>query len=453
MSAEQTYTSRDNQENATSNNALCINDSSSHGLSLQRKARVANNTGLPDSLKSGVESLSGYSLDDVRVHYNSSKPAAVQAYAYTQGTDIHIAPGQERCLPHEAWHVTQQMSGRVSPTTSIGGVAVNDDASLEHEADVMGARASTLQGNNYAPVSRKAWSGSSVRQNKSLTIQREGAGEGPSMDKAGCINAFMNKTYEKKDYKRLWYGRFDARYTPKKHELVVTLPVYYGAGMDAGKQTFFEGNVHNTWSGQHHINFQKSRLEPSSQPSSGISWKNNLVNTDVVVNVAKKDKADEAYFKLQTIPCGASSVNPGGIVKLSEKSFKHINRLEDRETFVENGDEYTVNSWNPTAHEAGHMLGLDDEYVYEGMHEGERNEHYDLTEKALGKEYADQHAIVSDNRPDTKENSIMDSGNKVEKHHYVTFWDAMVNAIQSDSEYGSTPSLKAPNQHEDWKIE
>lgn len=121
--------------------ARCLSDASARGQSLQRKASIANNTGLPDGLKNNVESLSGYSLDNVRVHYNSSKPAAVQAYAFTQGTDIHIGPGQERCLPHEAWHVTQQMSGRVSPTTSIGGVAVNDNAALEHEADVMGARA------------------------------------------------------------------------------------------------------------------------------------------------------------------------------------------------------------------------------------------------------------------------------------------------------------------------
>lgn len=100
-----------------------------------------NNTGLPDNLKNGVESLSGYSLDDVRVHYNSDKPATVQALAYTQGTDIHVAPGQEHSLPHEAWHVTQQMAGRVSPTTNIGGMPVNDNESLEHEADVMGEKA------------------------------------------------------------------------------------------------------------------------------------------------------------------------------------------------------------------------------------------------------------------------------------------------------------------------
>ena len=133
--------------------AASVLDSSAQSESLQRKADMANNaaqraeaprpnnTGMPDNLKSGIESLSGFSMDDVRVHYNSSKPATVQALAYTQGTDIHVAPGQEKCLPHEAWHVAQQMAGRVSPTTNINGMPVNDNAALEHEADVMGEKA------------------------------------------------------------------------------------------------------------------------------------------------------------------------------------------------------------------------------------------------------------------------------------------------------------------------
>lgn len=101
-----------------------------------------NHTGLPDQLKSGVESLSGMSLDHVKVHYNSSQPAQLQAHAYAQGSDIHLAPGQEQHLPHEAWHVVQQMQDRVQSTTQLKqGVPVNDDAGLENEADVMGARA------------------------------------------------------------------------------------------------------------------------------------------------------------------------------------------------------------------------------------------------------------------------------------------------------------------------
>lgn len=48
-----------------------------------------NKTGLPDNLKTGIENLSGYSMDNVKVHYNSDKPAKLQAHAYAEGTDIH----------------------------------------------------------------------------------------------------------------------------------------------------------------------------------------------------------------------------------------------------------------------------------------------------------------------------------------------------------------------------
>ena len=100
-----------------------------------------NRTGLPDRLKAGVEALSGLALDDVRVHYSSPQPAQVQALATTQGTDIHIARGQEQHLPHEAWHVVQQKQGRVKPTLQLKGVAINDDDRLERDADAMGAAA------------------------------------------------------------------------------------------------------------------------------------------------------------------------------------------------------------------------------------------------------------------------------------------------------------------------
>jgi len=116
---------------------------------------AVNRTGLPDRLKSGVESLSGHDLSDVKVHYNSSAPARLNAHAYAQGRAIHVAPGQERHLPHEAWHLVQQAAGRVKPTLQMqGGVAVNDDPGLEHEADVMGARALSAAPHASAPVAQ-----------------------------------------------------------------------------------------------------------------------------------------------------------------------------------------------------------------------------------------------------------------------------------------------------------
>lgn len=106
----------------------------------QREAK-SNDTGLPDQLKSGIESLSGVSMDHVKVHYNSDKPAQLQAHAYAQGDEIHLGAGQERHLPHEAWHVVQQAQGRVRPTLQMKAGAVNDDPSLEQEADMMGHKA------------------------------------------------------------------------------------------------------------------------------------------------------------------------------------------------------------------------------------------------------------------------------------------------------------------------
>lgn len=103
-----------------------------------------NETGMPDALKAGIESLSGLPMDDVKVHYNSPRPARVQALAYTRGSEIHIASGQERHLPHEAWHAVQQKQERVRPTGQVAGLALNDDPQLEKEADVMGAKASRM---------------------------------------------------------------------------------------------------------------------------------------------------------------------------------------------------------------------------------------------------------------------------------------------------------------------
>lgn len=111
---------------------------------LQQKVvqKKENKTGLPDDLKSGVENLSGMEMDDVKVHYNSDKPSQLNALAYAQGEQIHVGPGQEQHLPHEAWHVVQQREGRVKPTLQMeGGVSVNDDPGLEREADVMGEKA------------------------------------------------------------------------------------------------------------------------------------------------------------------------------------------------------------------------------------------------------------------------------------------------------------------------
>jgi hypothetical protein len=126
-----------------------------------------NNAGLPSQLKSGIESLSGMRMDHVKVHYNSAKPAQLQAHAYAQGSEIHLGAGQEKHLPHEAWHVVQQAQGRVRPTLQMKAIAVNDDPSLEKEADLMGEKAAQFKGELDArPLSTGSRPGAAVAQGK-----------------------------------------------------------------------------------------------------------------------------------------------------------------------------------------------------------------------------------------------------------------------------------------------
>ena len=101
--------------------------------------------GLPASLRAGAETLSGLDLGGVRVYADSPRPAAMGALAYAQGSDIHLAPGQQVHLPHEAWHVVQQMQGRVRDGWQAQGLPIHADAGLEAEADVMGALALALK--------------------------------------------------------------------------------------------------------------------------------------------------------------------------------------------------------------------------------------------------------------------------------------------------------------------
>jgi hypothetical protein len=98
---------------------------------------------LPEPLKAGVERLSGVAVDDVRVHADSPVPAVLGAHAFTWGRHIHVGPGQQHHLPHEAWHAAQQLRGRVAATEARAGVALNTDPRLEGEADRMGAAAVT----------------------------------------------------------------------------------------------------------------------------------------------------------------------------------------------------------------------------------------------------------------------------------------------------------------------
>lgn len=96
---------------------------------------------LPDPLQHEIETLSGTAMNDVRVHYNSALPLHLNALTFAQGSDIHVGPGHENHLPHEAWHVVQQKQRRVQSMPLASGLAENGDSKLEPEPDAMGSKA------------------------------------------------------------------------------------------------------------------------------------------------------------------------------------------------------------------------------------------------------------------------------------------------------------------------
>lgn len=123
----------------------------------QESSTVTNRTGMPDNMKRKYEALSGLSMDDVRVHYNSGRPSQLGALAYTQGSHVYVAPGQERHLGHELGHVIQQKQGRVRATASFEGVAINLDDRLEREADAYDREARAYEAERAEKTSREEY--------------------------------------------------------------------------------------------------------------------------------------------------------------------------------------------------------------------------------------------------------------------------------------------------------
>ncbi|NER93791.1 MAG: DUF4157 domain-containing protein [Symploca sp. SIO1B1] len=193
----------------------------------KQEEAIPNKTGLPDNLKTGIENLSGFSLNDVRVHYNSPKPAQLKALAYTQGRDIHVATGQEKHLPHEAWHVVQQMQGRVKPTMQMKGVQLNDDEGLEKEADLMGGILVKMGESSAKEVFYQSISNSRSQKSVQQTVQRQGKGKKSKHDrKAGRRDKFLAEERsipqeEEKGYSISFESKTINPYTPAEIEEIL----------------------------------------------------------------------------------------------------------------------------------------------------------------------------------------------------------------------------------------
>lgn len=259
-----------------------------------------NTTGLPDTLKTGLENLSGYPMDDVRVHYNSSRPAQLKAWAYTQGSQIHIAPGQEKYLPHEAWHVVQQKQGRVQATTQLKGIDINDDSALEKEADTMGYRALRWQpGMNAAPLQAKA------AEQRVAVIQRQ-------EDKETEDGIWSFSTYElQNDNKWLGLKEHILTYIPKGGSDGKTIALVQAVRSIAGEQVIIPAGYEAR---THENGIRIDTLLESNNPVFGAPKRKNISDTPT---------EEDPYYKLGRIKQTGSKSRGGG------KTEVHASRLDN----------------------------------------------------------------------------------------------------------------------------
>lgn len=132
-------------------------------------AEAAADTGAPTSdgplpapVQAKMERSFNADFSDVQIHTDSPAAGAIGAHAFTQGEEVHFAPGQydpgsqsgQALIGHELSHVVQQREGRVKAPMQARGLPVEDDPGLEHQADVEGERAAkgeAARGEDSAP--------------------------------------------------------------------------------------------------------------------------------------------------------------------------------------------------------------------------------------------------------------------------------------------------------------
>ncbi len=109
-------------------------------------------TALPAGLSKQMEKSMGANFQDVRVHRGNTA-TKLGALAFTRGNDLHFGTGQyqpntragQAMIGHELAHVVQQRAGHVNATSTVSGVPLNDNASLEAEADRMALEATATK--------------------------------------------------------------------------------------------------------------------------------------------------------------------------------------------------------------------------------------------------------------------------------------------------------------------
>ena len=141
--------------------------------------KSSSSSGMPDETLNKMSSSFGTDFSDVNIHSDSKSATDAGALAYTQGNDIHFAPGQydpssqsgQELLGHELTHVQQQREGRVQANNEVNGMPLNDDKGLEAEADEGGRMAVQMKEDSIKTASKLVTQSNIIQKKSSFVIQ------------------------------------------------------------------------------------------------------------------------------------------------------------------------------------------------------------------------------------------------------------------------------------------
>ncbi|GAA6616024.1 DUF4157 domain-containing protein [Scytonema sp. NUACC26] len=409
---------------------------------------------LPDDVRSFMEPRFGADFSQVRVYTGSEAIQMNQdlnAQAFTHGSDIYFGagktPANDELTAHELTHVVQQAHSTRKQQTDLtanflSGVVERESNTLASQV-IAGQKLQVLQS---APVGLYGGWITDIRNVIGDALNnRPGEAELDAwedyQDALKESGKFIAKTYASKNFQpTTGLGMFDAIYTPgsdRTLQIICKCKFNFVNGSVRDFPKAYKGEL--TWNDRSEKDDWKTKFiqTASSTWSSGNHvfycqkdwWENIIAKVSVKFTVVDEGEhfvldVSKTQSRLDKSPVSKVKRPEKGVFFGYSAGSAKLDSRDLEQTRKSGGTQI------PAAHEAGHMLGLDDEY-YDTQKPSEPK-HSNLVQSEFG------HGVArgSDGR-------IMSGGMDIKPEHGVTFLEALKEATAMP-EWSMSPKVPKP---------
>jgi hypothetical protein len=438
---EELQAKRSPQESEASHN------DASENLENQLNSSKGGGSPLPDDVRSFMEPRFGADFSQVRVHTDSQAVQmnqAVGAQAFTHGSDIYFgsgkSPGISDLTAHELTHVVQQTAA-VQRKEGIEQLWDKSEQQANRVASEAMTKTPMPESQTATPNVQADWlSDAASAVGDALDIRSDEGELDEWEDYQDAVKAqqeFSSQSYSAENFQSTTkLGMFDAIYNPSGGALKIICKCKFNFVSGSPAQFPDATPEELAWTDEAAMNDWKSRFisTVSSTWSSGghifYSQKDWWESLAAKVSVEIREVSEDEHFGLTITKIPPGGKHTSGVYRPKTGFFGYTPGRgdfdsEDLETVRKPGGMQT-----PAVHEAGHMLGLDDEYI--DPKDSSTPAHSDLVES----EFGHGSARGTDGR-------IMSGGNDIQPEHGVTFLEALKNATDM-SEWSATKKTPRP---------